>query len=232
MCISCNTGRNSSAPTHSQTRINTWSHVQARRCQNRQGYQSAIYSDSESTDQSTINIVEAPETYSSDAKFYGSISAPIGPNETWRIIGGNVFGLNPYGDMAALIKVAERLRALQAETVTFSETNLEWHKFQLRDNMQKNFTETFVAAEMDYSTRSGKFETTCHKPGGTTCGALGQMVHYIVEYGRDDTGCGRWTYLTYAAKEGKTVAIVSAYRVCKQTNPGDLTSSKQQLGIV
>jgi hypothetical protein len=37
---------------------------------------------------------------------------------------------------------------------------------------------------------------------------------------------------TYAAKEGKNVAIVSADRVCKQTNPGDLTSSKQQLGIM
>jgi predicted esterase len=54
----------------------------------------------------------------------------------------------------------------------------------------------------------------------------------VVDSGRDDTGCGRWSYLTYAAKEGKKVAIVSAYRVCKQTNPGDLTSSKQQLGIM
>jgi hypothetical protein len=26
--------------------------------------------------------------------------------------------------------------------------------------------------------------------------------------------------------------IVAAYRVCKHTNPGDLTSSKQQLGIM
>jgi hypothetical protein len=43
---------------------------------------------------------------------------------------------------------------------------------------------------------------------------------------------GTTSYLTYAAKEGKKVVIVSVYRVCKQTNPGDITLSKQQLGIM
>jgi hypothetical protein len=98
--------------------------------------------------------------------------------------------------------------------------------------MQKIFTKAFGAARMEYSTPLDKFETTYHKPGGTIFGALGQMVHRVVDSGRDDTGCGRWSYLTYAAKEGKKVAKVSAYRVCKQTTPGDLTSSKQQLGIM
>jgi hypothetical protein len=211
-------GRNSSAPTRAQTTLNAWYHVQARRRQNRQGYQSARYSDIEFTDQSTINIFEATETYSNDAKCYGSVPVPIDPYVTWRIIGGNMNGFKPYGDMAALIAVAERLRALQAETIALSETIIEWHKFQLQDNMQKLFTKSFGTARMEYSTTSDKFETTYHKPGGTTCGALGQMVHHVVDSGRDDTGCGRWSYITYSAKEGKKVVIVSAYRVCKQTN--------------
>jgi hypothetical protein len=66
---------------------------------------------------------------------------------------------------------------------------------------------------MENSTNSDKFETTYHKSGGTVCGALGQMVHRVVDSGRDDTGCGIWSYITYAAKEGNKVAIVSAYRV-------------------
>jgi hypothetical protein len=33
-------------------------------------------------------------------------------------------------------------------------------------------------------------------------------------------------------KRGRNFAIISAYRVCKQTNPGDLPLSKQQLGIM
>jgi hypothetical protein len=85
---------------------------------------------------------------------------------------------------------------------------------------------------MEYITTLDKFETTYHKPGGTVCGALGKMLHIVVDSGLDDTGCGRWSYITYAAKEGNIVAIVSAYKVCKQTNPGDVTSSKQQLGTM
>jgi hypothetical protein len=98
--------------------------------------------------------------------------------------------------------------------------------------MQKMFTKAVGAANMDYSMMSDKFKIPYHKPGETACGALGQMVHRVLDSGWDDTGCGRWSYLTYAAKEGKKVAIVSDYRVYKQTNPGDLTSSKQQLGIM
>jgi hypothetical protein len=58
------------------------------------------------------------------------------------------------------------------------------------------------------------------------------MVNRVVDSVRDDTRCSRFSYITYAAKEGKKVLIFSAYRVCKQTNPGDLTSSKQKLGIM
>jgi hypothetical protein len=221
-----------SAPTHTQTTLNEWSQVQDRRHQNRQGYQSAGYFDVYPREHAIINNVEATETYSNDAKFYGSVPAPIDPSVTWRIIGGNVNGLRPYGDMAILITVAERLRALQAEIIAFLETNIEWHKYQLRDNMQKLFTKAFGAARMEYSTASDKFETMYHKPGGTICGALGQMVHRVFDSDRDDTGCVRRSYITSAAKEGKQVSIVSAYRVCKQTNPGDMRSPKQQLGIM
>jgi hypothetical protein len=98
--------------------------------------------------------------------------------------------------------------------------------------MQKLFIKAFDTAIMEYSTMSNKFETTYHKPGGTMYGALEKMVHRVVDSVRDDTGCVRWSFLTYAEKEGKKVAIVSAYRVCKQTNPGDMTSSKQQVEIM
>jgi hypothetical protein len=58
------------------------------------------------------------------------------------------------------------------------------------------------------------------------------MMHRVIASGRDETGCCRWLQITYAAKESKKMTIVSAYRVCKQMNPGDLTASKQQHGIL
>jgi hypothetical protein len=101
-------------------------------------------------------------------------------------------GLRPFGDMASLLTVTERPRALQTESVAFSETNVEWHKYEIRENMQKLFTKAFGAARMEYCTSSDKLETAYHKRGGTTCGDLGQIVNRVIASGRDETGCGRW----------------------------------------
>jgi hypothetical protein len=98
--------------------------------------------------------------------------------------------------------------------------------------MKKIFTKAFGAARTEYCTSSDKFETTHHKRCGTICGALGQMVHRVIALGRDETGCGRGSQVTYAAKENTKITLICAYRVCKQTNPEDLTASKQQHGII
>jgi hypothetical protein len=63
-------------------------------------------------DQEVNNNLAYTDAYSNDTKCYGSVPNPIDTSETWRLTGGNVNGLRPFGDMAPLIKVAERLRAL------------------------------------------------------------------------------------------------------------------------
>jgi hypothetical protein len=178
MCFSGTTGSNTLASTRTKRTMNAWSQVQASRRESRQGYRSASYS--ENTLPDLNNNLAYTDSYSNDAKCYGSVPSPTDTRETWRIIGGNVNGLRPFGDMASLITFAERLRALQTESVAFSETNVEWHKYELRENMQKLFTKAFGAARMEYCTSSDKFGTTYHKRGGTTCGALGQMVHRVI----------------------------------------------------
>jgi hypothetical protein len=86
-CVSRNTARNSSAPTRTQTTLNKWSQVQYHRHQNRQGRQSARYSDIDPREHATINNIETMEIYSKYAKCYGSVPVPIDPNVTWRIMG-------------------------------------------------------------------------------------------------------------------------------------------------
>jgi hypothetical protein len=120
MCVSRITGSNTSAPNHTQRTLNAWIQVQAHRRESRQRCQSVRYSDNETLDQELNNIPAHTEAYRNDAKCYGSFPSPIDTSETWRIIRGNVNGLGPFGDMASLITVAERLRALQADSVAFS----------------------------------------------------------------------------------------------------------------
>jgi hypothetical protein len=134
--------------------------------------------------------------------------------------------------MGGFLTILERLIALQVGTIAFSETNVEWHKFLLRENTQTLLQKAFGSARVEYSTSSSKFETTHNKPGGTLCAALGSWVHRMIGSVKDETGCGRWSYITYAAKDDMKVSVVSCYRVCNQTNPGATTASNQQHGIM
>jgi hypothetical protein len=70
-----------------------------------------------------------------------------------------------------------------------------------------------------------------YKPGGTATAALGNWSHRVVGSGRDPTGCGRWSYITYGRKGSKLITYISAYIVCNQTNPGDTTAWRQQYQI-
>jgi hypothetical protein len=69
--------------------------------------------------------------------------------------------------MGDFLTILERLRSLQVGTIEFSETNVEWHKYLLRDNTQSLLQKAFRSARVEYSTSSSKFEMTHKKPGGT-----------------------------------------------------------------
>jgi hypothetical protein len=57
-------------------------------------------------------------------------------------------------------------------------------------------------------------------------------VHRVIGSRKDETGCGRWSFTTYAAKDDMKVSMVSCYIVCNQTNPGATAASNQQHGIM
>jgi hypothetical protein len=163
MCLARPPGRTHAAPSRSQATLDIWSQIQDRRHRNnRRGYHSATYNDYSIQ---TSNI-QQPTEYSKDAHCYGDIPTPIEETSIWRIIGGNVNGIKPYGDMGDFLTILERLRALQAGNIAFSETNVEWHKFLLRDNTHSMLQKAFGGARVEYSTSSSKFETTHSKPGG------------------------------------------------------------------
>jgi hypothetical protein len=89
---------------------------------------------------------------------------------------------------------------------------------------------TFGSANVEFSTTKEKFENRV-KPGGTLTAAVGDWSHRGVKTGIDDTGCRRWSYITRALKEDKFLTLVSEYRVCDQTNPGNTTASAQEYKI-
>jgi hypothetical protein len=81
MCASGTTGSNPSASTRTQRMMNAWSQVQARRRESRHGHRSTSYS--ENTLPNLNNNMAYTDSYSNDAKCYGSVPAPIDTRETW-----------------------------------------------------------------------------------------------------------------------------------------------------
>jgi hypothetical protein len=110
------------------------------------------------------------------------------------------------------------------------ETNVEWHKWEHLENAQQLLQNTFGSANVEYSNTKEKFESRVN-PVGILAATVGDWSHRVVTTGNDDTCCGLWSYITLALKEDKLLTIVSAYRVCDQTNPGNTRASAQQYKI-
>jgi hypothetical protein len=53
-------------------------------------------------------------------------------------------------------------------------------------------------------------------------------VHRVAKTGREDTSCGRWSYITFNGKEKNHIAVINIYIVCSQHDPGEKTASRQQ----
>jgi hypothetical protein len=145
--------------------------------------------------------------------------APINEDDKFRLVCDNVNGIKPYEDLAEFILIVERLKLLQAGSVLLNETNTEWHRWEHCKNAQKILRNTFGGALVDFSTSKFKFESS-YKPGRTLSTAVGPWAKRVVKYGKDGTGCGRWTYLTYALKEESYMTVITACRICKQHAPG------------
>jgi hypothetical protein len=131
-------------------------------------------------------------------------------------------------NLCAHLFLVERLRNLQAGRMLINETNVKRHKWENRENAQQLLRNTFGGANVEYSTSKEKIESRL-KPGGTVAAAVGDCSYRVVNTGHDNTGCGRWSYITFS--EDKFITLVSAYHICDQTNPGNTTASARQYTI-
>jgi hypothetical protein len=170
-------GGDSSVPTRSQAALDKWQNVQInRRCSLRRGYRSPRYHDIANNWDLTIPPPISPLSeyvdYNKDVLLFGHAPEPIEEDKSWRPVGGNTNGINPYGGSADLISVMERLKLLQTGNVAFQETNLELHSKGYRDEFQKLLVKAFGSGRVNHSTTKDKFEISRFKPGGTASAAL------------------------------------------------------------
>jgi hypothetical protein len=131
----------------------------------------------------------------------------------------------PINNNKGMPAMARDLKGLKAGSVSMIETNVEWKYFQYRETTNQILRNIFGGVE--FCNSDVIFEGR-YTSGSTSTAALGNWDHRIVRSGRDPTGCGQWSYVTYGGKCSNIVTYISNYRVCNQINLGDTTAWRQQ----
>ena len=54
----------------------------------------------------------------------------------------------------------------------------------------------------------------------------------VVKVGEDDSGLGRWSYITVEGQDGRKITFITAYRICKGAMKGTSTSCTQQMKVL
>jgi hypothetical protein len=122
---------------------------------------------------------------------WGNSPKAINERSIYRHYGGNINGLKPFGEHPDLISGFKNLRKLQAGGISLIETNIEWKKYDYRENTEKLLRKTFGSTRIAYSTPYEQVEESHYKPGGTVTSALGHWASRVLRSGKDPTGCGR-----------------------------------------
>jgi hypothetical protein len=148
---------------------------------------------------------------------WGNSPEAINDRSKYRYYGGNINGLKPFGEHPDLISGLKNLRRLQAGGISMIETNVEWKKYDYRENIEKLLRKTFGSTRIAYSTSDEHVEESHYTPGGTVAAALGHRASRVLRSGKDLTGCGRWSFICLG-KNDKKFAIVTVYRVGHNNN--------------
>jgi hypothetical protein len=106
--------------------------------------------------------------------------------------------------------------ASRVDIFGFSETNLDWLRHAIRDKCGKVCNDFYGTSLLSTSTSSLRSNRNC-KPGGTCTGLTQQYCGRYQNSGSDPHGLGRWSFIRLHGKDGKSINIVTAYRVCRLT---------------
>ena len=185
-----------------------------------------------------IQIERGDQTYDSD-EFIGAKTRDVKPPDTYR-----VFGCNPNGFKTLLssggtfAEYCEEMCRLDADTWCFYETNIDTTQAQVRNVLHTTVQRHCEHSRITFgSTNIPSPRPTPYKPGGTLIASQGKSTGRITTQGTDRMG--RWSYQVFSGRGSKTITVISAYQVCRQSllteetnGVRSFTASAQQISML
>ena len=116
-----------------------------------------------------------------------------------------------------------------ADIVGLAEHNCNFKRMPQHDQWQERTKEWWESSKSSVSSNQHDISDSHYLPGGTITVAINKSSHRAGPNAipKDPTGMGRWSSIVFRGSHGITLRIITAYRVCKQPNPGPNTAASQ-----
>jgi exonuclease III len=160
--------------------------------------------------------------------FGNDMALPKSQNTT-RLVSINVNGVRRGDDYQDVLEMAQSFKTFSVDWATLSETNIDWRsaaKSKFYEKMQK----VYHHAKISTSSSIIKYDTI-YQPGGTLTMVTDDYTGRVTNIGRDEE-LGRWSFTAMIGKHGRTILLVTIYKVCNKNSGGSRTAYTQQVSLL
>jgi hypothetical protein len=126
----------------------------------------------------------------------------------FRVWSNNINGLSCENGFAALHELCIALQPHNVGAIALQETNLDFTKQWVRDEVESILAEHFGTVRLVTSTSCVR-SPTVWKPGGFLLAVLGHWSHCVATTHSDDLG--RWASATFTDRDGRLFTLYSLY---------------------
>jgi len=154
--------------------------------------------------------------------------------QTIRVVYQNMHRSVGASDNPLTGTLLDRLNDMDADIFMASETNINWKSATFRNDFQQKVRNIWPSNRVAFSSSDVglEFEVTDFLPGGTCTMAVDNLSMRVIKVGEDESGLGRWSYITLEGQDGRKLTFITAYRICKGTMKGTSTSCMQQQKVI
>jgi len=141
----------------------------------------------------------------------------------------NINGINPHDKFSELTNTMGILDTMEAGVYSIVETQWDTTCPKFCKFIRSKIKEHDTYAKASFGSNTDESFLTSWKPGGTLVGASGRWASRVAKSGTDELG--RWSWMDLRGKKGKTIRVISAYRVSQDhpSTAGETISCKQQV---
>ena len=153
---------------------------------------------------------------------------------TIRVVFQNVNHSVSASDNPHTTTLLNNLHCMEADVFMAAETNVNWKSAENRNKFVKKLSQVWPANRIAFSSSDIGEQFGSHEflPGGTCTIAFDSLSMRVIKVGEDESGLGRWSYITMEGQRGRKLTFITAYRICKGAMRGITTSCTQHKRVL